>query len=107
MIVQPTLAEGLCHFLRLVSFMAMAQQTGGIAIKSQMFLQKWPGRYFHMPVPSPPAAYYHDILLTERWAIVVDSSLRRDSSRLLSGKSTTFFNSSYNMRSFLGYKYIK
>ena len=60
-------------------------------------------RYFHMPVPSPPAAYYHDSLLTERWAIVVDSSLRRDASRLLSGKSTTFFNSSYNMR----WKYIK
>ena len=51
-----------------------------------------------MPVPSPPTAFYHDMLLTERFAIVVDSSLRRDSSRLLSGKALTFFNSSYNMR---------
>ena len=97
MIVQPTLAEAHCHFLPLASFMATALQTGRIAIKSP-FLKRM-NRYFHMPVPSPPAAYYHDSLLTERWAIVVDSSLRRDSSRLLSGKSSTFFNSSYNMRS--------
>jgi len=55
-------------------------------------------RFFHMPVPSPTTAFYHDMLLTEHWAIAVDSSLRRDSSRLLSGKSLTFFNSSYNMR---------
>ena len=38
MIVQPTLAEGPCHFLRLGSFMAMAQQTGSrIAIKKSSF----------------------------------------------------------------------
>ena len=55
-------------------------------------------RYFHMPVPSPPTAFYHDMLLTEHWAITVDSSLRRDMSRLLYGKGLTFFNSSYAMR---------
>ena len=51
-----------------------------------------------MPVPSPPTAFYHDMLLTEHWAITVDSSLRRDMSRLLYGKGLTFFNSSYAMR---------
>ena len=51
-----------------------------------------------MPVPSPPTAFYHDMLLTEHWAITVDSSLRRDMSRLFYGKGLTFFNSSYAMR---------
>ena len=55
-------------------------------------------RYFHIPVPSPPTAFYHDMLLTEHWAIIVDSSLRREPSRLLFGKGLAFFNSSYNMR---------
>ena len=93
------MAEGLCHFLLLASFMAMALQIGTYDCHQKPFsFFKTAYRYFHMPVPSPPTAFYHDMLLTKRWAIVVDSSLRRDTSRLLSGKSLAFFNSSYNMR---------
>ena len=97
-ISQPTLAEGRCLVLLLASFMQMAAQTGEKIVISKAFISKL-ARFFHMPVPSPTTAFYHDMLLTKRWAIAVDSSLRRDSSRLLSGRGITFFNSSYSMRS--------
>ena len=55
-------------------------------------------RYFHIPTTYPSAAFYHDMLLTENYAIFVDSSLRRDFSRFVKFQRMIFFNSTYNMR---------
>ena len=55
-------------------------------------------RYFHIPTPFPSAAFYHDMQLTENYAIFVDSSLRKDFSRFVKFQSKIFFNSTYNMR---------
>jgi carotenoid cleavage dioxygenase len=57
-----------------------------------------PDRYFHLPVPSPPAAFHHDMVLTDHHAVTVDPSLRRDTARLLAGRGATFFDPDYKMR---------
>ena len=55
-------------------------------------------RYFHIPTPYPSSAFYHDMLLTENFAIFVDSSLRKDFSRFTRFQRMIFFDSTYNMR---------
>jgi carotenoid cleavage dioxygenase-like enzyme len=47
-----------------------------------------------IPVLGKAAAFYHDMFLTENYAVVVHSSLRRDPSRLLSGQSINYFDAS-------------
>ena len=51
-----------------------------------------PNKYIQIPVPSPPAAFYHDMFFTKNYAIFYHSSLKKDSSRLASMKSLTFFD---------------
>ena len=52
-----------------------------------------PKKYLQIPVPSPPAAFYHDMFLTENYAIFFHSSLKKDVSRLAKMESLTFFDS--------------
>ena len=63
-----------------------------------VFANGTPDRYFHIPTPYPSAAFYHDMLLTENYAIFIDTSLRKDFSRFVKFQRMIFFNSTYNMR---------
>ena len=56
-----------------------------------------PKKYLQIPVPSPPAAFYHDMFLTENYAIFFHSSLKKDTSRLAKMKGITFFDKQSNL----------
>ena len=51
-----------------------------------------PQKYLQIPVPTPQAAFYHDMFLTENYAIFFHSSLKKDTKRLAKGESFTFFD---------------
>ena len=53
-----------------------------------------PERYLQIPVPSKAAAFYHDMFLTETFAIVPHSSLKKDSARLAKGLGVNYFDNS-------------
>ena len=53
-----------------------------------------PEQYLEIPVPGKPAAFYHDMFLTESYAIVPHSSLKKDSSRLAKGLGINYFDDS-------------
>lgn len=56
------------------------------------------GTRLQIPVPGPLAAFYHDMFLTEHYAIIVHSSLRRDPARLARGHSLNYFDASEPLR---------
>ena len=51
-----------------------------------------------IPVPGRPAAFYHDMFLTENYAVVVHSSLKRDPARLARGQSINYFDETEPLR---------
>ena len=57
-----------------------------------------PNQYFHIPLEKPITSFVHDMFLTEKYAIVIDGSLRSDGSRFLFGKGITFFDGAKPMR---------
>ena len=56
-----------------------------------------PKKYLQIPVPSPPAAFYHDMFLTKNYAIFFHSSLKKDLSRLAKMESLTYFDETSNL----------
>jgi carotenoid cleavage dioxygenase len=49
------------------------------------------GTRLQIPVPGHASALYHDMFLTEHYAVMVHSSLRRDPARLVAGKGVHYF----------------
>ena len=56
-----------------------------------------PKKYIQIPVPSPPAAFYHDMFLTKNYAVFFHSSLKKDLSRLAKMETLTYFDSNSNL----------
>ena len=56
------------------------------------------GTRLQIPVPGQPSAFYHDMFLTEHYAIVVHSSLKRDPARLAAMKGINYFDAAEPLR---------
>ena len=65
---------------------------------SSLFKNGTPNQYFHIPWEKPMTSFVHDMFLTEKYAIVIDGSVRSDGARLKLGKGITFFDETKPLR---------